>query len=356
MKKIAMVMPSLQGGGAERVVSHLLQLWEDREDLEFHLILIYPVTGQEYEIPSHVKVHRLNVNRVLGSFRMLLRLLNDLSPASIYSSMANVNMLLLAMRPFLKRSPRLMIRENSLISKNLNYDNFQFLRKLGYRFLYPKADVIVCQSKAIFDDMIDSFPKLEDKAKVISNPCLVESARLDESPFEGRGRGPHLLMVGRLSREKRVMHALESFAHWLKSYPEAELHLLGDGPDRDMLEANVRTRGLGERVHFWGFRKNVTPYIFHADVFLLCSEYEGYPNSLLEALNFGTSVLVEKHPGGTQEMMQEFKRSDAYVDSLEKVDLKLYLERGRHFSNEETLKRAEKQAYLFLENLLEEGR
>ena len=64
MKKLLVLMPSLAGGGAERVISHLLQLWE-KEDIELHLGLIYPRTALEYDIPTRVICHSLNSSKVI---------------------------------------------------------------------------------------------------------------------------------------------------------------------------------------------------------------------------------------------------------------------------------------------------
>ena len=111
----------------------------------------------------------------------------------------------------------------------------------------------------------------------------------------------NFLIVGRLEPVKDVSNALEAFAASTFAQP-AQLHIVGEGPERAALEAKVRAYGLDSRVHFHGFRADVLSFIAHADALLIPSRHEGIPYVLLEALWLGTPVIAS-NVGGIPEVV-----------------------------------------------------
>lgn len=106
----------------------------------------------------------------------------------------------------------------------------------------------------------------------------------------------NLLVAGRLEPVKNVGAAIEAMAN--KEVPaHVHLHIVGDGPQREALEARTQELKLSERVSFHGFRPDVLRFIAHADALLLPSLHEGVPYVLLEALSFGTPVIAAKVGG-----------------------------------------------------------
>lgn len=311
-------MPSLEGGGAERVVSHLCHLWEDEPELEIHLALIYPHGKDAYSLPECIVIHRLNCRRVLSAIWPCYRLIVKLRPDAVFSSMSNVNMLILAIKWWLP-GLNVVVRENNLPSVNLKYDNLKTIRKLAYRRLYPLANKIICQSEAMRLDFMQHYPKLTTLLDVISNPVLLQANDF-ENPFSHMGAGPHIIVVGRLSVQKNCGRAIEIFKNWLPEIPEAHLWFLGEGEDLHALEQQSEKYHLKDRVHFPGFVQPIEAWLTHADLFLMCSKFEGSPNALLEALTLNCPVLVEAHPGGTREMMASFGQEHRYLDKIDTFD------------------------------------
>lgn len=314
MKKLLIVMPSMEGGGAERVVSHLCHLWESESDLEVHLALIYPQHEMVYSLPEYVKVHSLNCHRVLTSFWSCYELILEIQPEVVFSSMSNVNMLLLAIK-WWRPQLRVVIRENNLPSVNLKVDNLKIFRDLAYKLLYPLATKIICQSEAMRLDFVQHYPRLQSKLEVVPNPVRLKPQSF-ASPFTEIAGGLHLVVVGRLSFQKNCHRVIEIFQSWKSDIPEAHLWFLGEGEDRESLRLLCENSGLKERVHFPGFVKNIEAWLSHADLFLMCSRFEGSPNALLEALSLNCPVLVEAHPGGTKELMDLYGQQDRYLDKI----------------------------------------
>ena len=343
-------MPSLAGGGAERVVSHLCRLW-NHEIVEIHLALIYKQAQIVYPLSEHVKLHRLECSRVLTSLWSCKQLIDRLQPEVIFSSMSNLNMVLLFLKLMMPKL-KLVVRENNLVTINTQKDNYSWLRKMAYRFLYLRADAIICQAQVMYNEIKKNYPMLENKLEVIDNPVLIEKVE-ENSPFADYGSGPNILVIGRLSFQKNCQRAIQLFKDWLKTIPDAHLWFLGEGEDKDALKDLVKALDLISRVHFCGFVKEISTWLKYADLYFLCSEFEGSPNALQEALVMNCPVLVQAHPGGTKELLVRYAAEDRYLDAekIESFDLK-YLERNPDKNLIDVEKESKKIAEAYLSTFL----
>jgi glycosyltransferase involved in cell wall biosynthesis len=118
-----------------------------------------------------------------------------------------------------------------------------------------------------------------------------------------RGKGPHLVAGGRLSREKGADVLLDAMPLVQAAMPDADLTLVGEGPLKPDLLAQRKQLGLNEVVHLVGFQSNPFPYFKHADLFVLPSRFEGLPLVVLEALAVGTPVVASDCPGALREIL-----------------------------------------------------
>lgn len=113
---------------------------------------------------------------------------------------------------------------------------------------------------------------------------------------------PRLAMVARFETQKdhfTLFRALADLRHL-----EWKVDLIGDGPVRALAEDMVRTMGLAHRIHFWGARKDVAEILAQAQGFLLISNWEGFPRSIIEAMRAGLPV-VASDVGGVREAVIE---------------------------------------------------
>ncbi|MCG9884009.1 MAG: glycosyltransferase [Cyanobacteria bacterium] len=131
------------------------------------------------------------------------------------------------------------------------------------------------------------------------NPDLFE-------PVDHQGPGRNLLYCGRLAAVKGLPILLESLAQLRDALPDVRLNLIGDGPDRPLLERMVQDLGLGDRVHFLGYRSQdeVRAALQQTDIFVLPSFAEGVPVSLMEAMAAGVPV-VTTHIAGVAELVED---------------------------------------------------
>lgn len=146
-----------------------------------------------------------------------------------------------------------------------------------------------------------------EQYRVIPNGIDLERFAASPAPVAGR-----VLMVGRLAPPKRPDLAVEAIAKLHREYPEAELQLAGDGPDRADVERLARQLGVEEAVQLLGTREDVPELLREASCLLLTSDYEGCPLSVLEAMAAGVPVVATR-VGGVPELV-DHGRTGLLVD------------------------------------------
>lgn len=216
------------------------------------------------------------------------------------------------------------------------------------RFFYRKADTIVFQTKAAQS----CFPPIiQNKSVVIPNPVQIPMEQWTKKKWNNR-----IVSVGRLENiQKRYDVLLSSFAIVHKKNEKWMLELWGDGPDRDMLHSLSLVLGIDKHVIFCGYTTNVKEKLLNGSIFVLSSDYEGQPNSLLEAMAVGVpSISTDYSPGGIKDIIGEnegliVNRGDA--ESLaEAIDL--FISNPKYAA--ECGHNARKKMQLFTMNLVSE--
>jgi glycosyltransferase involved in cell wall biosynthesis len=320
MLTLMLVIPHLDAGGAEKL---MLTLCDHLGTSTFRLMLVVlNKTGAfaRYQNPD-VEIIDLGCTRVLASFPKLVRLLREKQPDVVFSALSHLNIVMALVRFFSVRKIKFIAREASLPSLQNRNEKTGVLLDFGIRLLYNRFDAIVCQSKQMGDDLIVHYGVRPGKIVIIHNPVDLE--RIDRmakepAPAAYHGSGKRLIAVGRLSREKGYDRLLRILS--LISGGEWECLIAGDGPERQNLEALKAELGLGERLRFLGTLENPFPCIAAADIFLLTSHYEGFPNAVLEALACGVPVFALRCPGGIAEIILDGQNGFLLEDEQAMID------------------------------------
>ena len=302
--RLLLIIPHLGGGGAEKVTSLLAQ-YLSRDRYELHLALVTELDAWSHRLPASIHVHPLGAPRVRNAVLPLLRLVWKLGPNVILSGMAHLNFLVLLLGPFFPRGTRILVRQNSTISASTAIPGRPLLTHLFYRLLYPRADRVICQSHAMAEDLRKEIGVSPDQIAVLPNP--VDTAGIHSAastPSQWTGEGPHLLGVGRLSREKGFDLLLEALASLRSHFPHADLILAGAGPEEERLKAQCQTLGLEKAVRFAG--RVDPPYALFpgASAFVLPSRHEGMPNALIEAAVGGLPIVALPCSGGVVDLLR----------------------------------------------------
>lgn len=305
MRTILFLIPTLTGGGAERVIVTLLTHL-DRSRFKPTLAVV-DLRGAAFrtDLPQDVELVDLRASRVLYALPSIVRLIWQRRPDVVLSTLGHLNLALSIVRPLFPRGTRTIARESSVVTENLVASRFPRLWSFLYRRFYRKHDLVVCQSRDMHDDLTRTFGFPADRSVIIHNPVDMEKIRssagaaVDHPAF--RTGGPVFVAAGRLEREKGFDLLIEAMV--LLPLARPQLVILGEGRLGGELRALVQRLGLEGQVHFAGFQRNPFAWFTKADAFVLSSRYEGLPNVVLEALACGTPVIATPAPGGIDELL-----------------------------------------------------
>jgi glycosyltransferase involved in cell wall biosynthesis len=161
-----------------------------------------------------------------------------------------------------------------------------------YKALYRRFDAVVCQSKEMHREMLDFYDVPEDKALIINNPVDVKTVqRLAEAQSTpDTAASFRIVTAGRLARQKGFDLLLQALAKLEKG--SFHMRILGQGPEEAALKQQAKELGLSECVEWAGFIENPYTTMASADLYLMSSRYEGFPNAVLEAGALGVPVVA----------------------------------------------------------------
>ena len=177
-----------------------------------------------------------------------------------------------------------------LLTKPLLMKPFRPLIESLYHRYCNRFDGILTPSNALVQQVQELSPAAP--VTVMSNPVAFDG----DTPLEDTSNNdmPTILFVGRLGPEKNLPYLFEAFATVLKSGIEAEVRIVGDGPERQMLEQLAERLGIVDRIIFHGYVKHadLPRHYANATIFVLPSLEEVQPMVVIEAMRFAKPVIV----------------------------------------------------------------
>lgn len=293
MIRLAAVLPSFAGGGAERVTLTLLA-GLDRSRFAPQLILLSNDGPLASAVPADIPVAMLNRPRLRQSIPRLIAALRAADADVVFSSLGYVNLALAATRGIWPG--RLILREANLPSLSLPRMRWPRLMRLAYSSFYPRADLVIGTSRRMVDEL-SAFGVATEKLTVLPNPVDLAALRA-RAPVVKRspGSGLRLVAAGRLTMQK----GFDRLIPLLAGIPDLHLTILGEGPQRGKLEALAAANRVA--VDLPGYVSDAPERFAGADLVVLSSRWEGMPNVALEALAAGAPVLATPESGGIAEV------------------------------------------------------
>jgi glycosyltransferase involved in cell wall biosynthesis len=308
---IAIYMPSLAGGGAERQCISLAGKLHGA-GLRVTLVLNRVQGAFVDEVPAGIHVVGLNGRRTLHDIVLLARFLRREQPDLLLTNLDHNNIAgCLAKLVAASRTKVIIYQHNALAREFASAERWTYhLIPLGYRLLSPCMAAAVGVSDGIARELVGSAGLSRNKVVTIHN-IVIRDGLLDRSaeqidhPWLSDRSTPLFVTAGRLVPQKDHETLLNALALHRRSGGNARLLILGSGPLDDVLKRHAAALGLETSVCFVGFRANPLPWLRHADVFVLSSRSEGFGNVLVEAMACGTPVIATDCDHGPREILED---------------------------------------------------
>ena len=312
-KKILFVIYSLPSGGAERVMSVMANYWAERK-WDIKLLTIENRAGDFYELNPAIDRINLELGEDAHSFldgiknnyhhiKAIRKVYKQHQPDCIISFMDTTNILAILAATG--------INIPVIVSERINPNAFSIgtaWNKLR-SWVYPHTSSLVVQT----DDIADWGRKFIDPAKVdiIPNPVWINDSDLEadsntlDLPMLINDDTFLIFAMGRLNHQKGFDTLIKAFKQSNLVNQNSHLIILGEGELRFELEQLISEQELEQNVHLPGRVAKPHPLIKNADIFVLSSRYEGFPNVLVEAMAIGCAVISTDCPSGPSVIIED---------------------------------------------------
>jgi len=300
-KRLAFIIPSLKAGGAERVVTTLTN--QLINDFDIVIVVLYKCTPF-YNLNTNIKVvfckdiynrtpsfiqSITNHFLLINTCRKLIA--KEKSDVIIgFTTIANIYSVLVGKQ----------LKKPSIISERIHpkFGSISSFWVKVRKLVYPKTDALVIQTK----DIKDYFTKRikAEKVQIINNPLAEELA---EQRNLNTTKNNHIICVGRLEPQKNQELLIRAFANIERS--NYKLLLIGDGTKKEAYKSLVTELKLNDCIDFIGDVKDISKYYNTAKIFVLHSNYEGFPNALIEAMYYGLPCIATNCPSGPSEIIND---------------------------------------------------
>ena len=304
-KRLALLLPDMGAGGAERVGLRLADDWLAAGH-EVDLVLMRAAGELIPLVPPEVRVFDLGVDRIRKSVRPLIRYFRDRRPDAMQISMWPLTVAGLLARRLARTPTRIVISDHVMLTRQYGGSRAAMAAiRATTRLFYPLADAKVIVSEQAADDLARLSGIAREDIDVIYNPVappppdVAVDPKIEALWGDAEGR---VITVGKLKDQKNHALLIRAFGK-VAARSRAKLMILGDGPLREELVATAAREGLGDRILFPGFTSDPWPYYASADLFALSSDYEGYPLVLIEAMRSGLRIVSTDCESGPAEIL-----------------------------------------------------
>ncbi len=357
MNKVLFVIATLDKGGAERTLSNIVTHFPDGWQID---ILINNKECIDYPYKGNILSLSLPG---FGEKKSVLYLLKEVVKRTVYLKKIkrdNHYRACISVLPSSNVSNVLSGNKycKTIVSIHSMNDKCGMIGRLGVFFfvkiLYHCADKIIVVSREIAVRLIKQFKIPGNRVDTIVNGYDNEWAQEKMKMFPETGRkdildgkkDKILVTVGRLAEQKGQWHLIRAFSEVVKQEPETKLVIVGGGVLKRYLTELIRMYRLEEKVILTGYSDNPLWYSALADVFVLPSLSEGYPNALVEAVCCGKPcIAADVHSGVREILAPDLDAAGERTDHISEEEYGILIPvcSGKKYQNKETLEPAEKK-------------
>ena len=308
--RLLIITPTLESGGSEKFVSLLCK--HINTNIFSVCLVVVNNANPFFKIENKaIEVIDLKKNRVLFSLSAIKKTVNNFKPDIIFSTANHLNLYLAIFKNQFNSNIKFIAREASIVSINSKQAKLPVLYNWLIKKYYRRFDMITCQSVYMQQDLVKHYRIPTNKTIVIHN-ATEEILHLPTQPKQNGERVYKFITLARLSHEKgieRLIHAVGMLSVSFKYY------IIGEGSKRDELQKLIDELQLQDKIFLCGEKKSPFSGLEDADLFLMGSYYEGFPNALLEAGAHGIPVVAFNAPGGIAEIIKEHENGFLVEDN-----------------------------------------
>ncbi|AOR26758.1 glycosyltransferase, GT1 family [Formosa sp. Hel3_A1_48] len=291
MDRKLIIIPNFGKGGAERVLSRILLSFSKEEIKKLTFLTLNHEIG--YDLPSELNIIKLKQKRLKKAIPKLLKIINTGRWSMIYSTLNHFN-LILPLLVFKRKNIKLVCRESILpITYYRSLGFFGKILLLYYRLIMKRYDVVIVQS----NDMLNEVNKLNIKTTfLINNPSPNFKSVFNHNKIN------NFIYVARWHDQKNYKFLLK-YWKWINEEKKFNKKLICVGVGNKAKDLNNEYSKYN--IKFISKHSNVEDILMSSSYYLNFSKFEGFSNSILEALSCGLPVFTLDFLGGKQEMLNK---------------------------------------------------
>lgn len=306
-QKVSIFALSMGSGGAEKVISILLK----KLSLDYDVSLFLMFNVFHHPVPANVKVILASERPILTVFQKIILMPKVFFKYSRFLKQNNIDVsisflsipnLISGLLKVFNNEVKVVISERAFPSIEYRSSKLRFyIYRIIIPWLYNKVDVVFSNSKWINKDLKENFG-VKKEMKVVYNPIIFPAnyKKFDIDSFQRL----KLINVGRIYETKNQRLIIDSLGN-LPAELEFTMTFLGEGRMRKELEDLVSSKQMGNRISFLGNVHNVNDFLIDCDCYILSSNSEGFPNSLIEAMAIGLPVISTNCKSGPLEILND---------------------------------------------------
>lgn len=309
-KRIAFVINSLSGGGAERTAANLSRYLSERYEIDIivndNAIPQYAYEGKIISLGMPATKNRMNTAYQLKALRKRIRLLRRLKEEKQYMAVLSFSEMTNLANVLTGGKAIISVHNSDWLDQSADWKR-RLTADCTFPYMFRKACRTVSCSAEIADELVKRYRLPEERSSVIYNG--IEYEKIREKAFihdrnhlcEDRER--LIISVGRLTAEKGQWHLIRAFKKLHDDGLNAKLVILGEGELRGPLEQLITEGNLDNKVILPGFVENPEKFMASADAVVFPSLHEGFSNAIVEALACGAAVVSTDHVTGAREIL-----------------------------------------------------
>lgn len=318
--KVFCLIPAIVGGGAEKVMSILVNRLVRHSDFTVTLVSMEFIRDEHTISPDVRRIYLSQTKESDSSlkkgltfpiqFFKFINIIRKERPDLILAFLDRAIILTL-LSTFFHKTP-VIVSERNGVTQSLNTRHF-FARhalRFTYKFLFKRASKIIAVSRKIKEELTQ-FQISPKKIEVVHNPYeieVVEELKQKDLPKEYADffkSGKVIINIGRFHSVKNQLHLIDVFMDVKKSIPELKLCIIGKGPLRHQIESSIVEKDIQQDVLLPGFQKNPYAFLYNSTLYVATSLYEGFPNTLVEAMLCEIPVVAYDCIAGPREILED---------------------------------------------------